>query len=116
MKLNDVDCYCRAFKLSNYIWKIVSKWNYFAKKTIGQQFVRAIDSFSSNIAEGFGRYFKKDKIKFYWYSHGSVKESLDWNEKAKVRKLLKKTDYSHILKELQLHPKEINQLIKFTRT
>jgi len=39
------------------------KWDYFAKKTVGEQFIDAVDSISANIAEGFGRYHKKDKIK-----------------------------------------------------
>ena len=71
---------------------------------------------SKPLAEGFGRYHKKDKINFYRYSYsfGSLKESLDWTEKAKVRKLLQKEDYYHILKEREELPKEINYLIKFT--
>ncbi|HUW24030.1 MAG TPA: four helix bundle protein [Patescibacteria group bacterium] len=48
------------------------------------------------------------------YSFGSLKESLDWNEKAKTRKLLTEEQYQHILRELQTLPKEINQLIQFT--
>mgnify|MGYP001602203637 CR=1 FL=1 len=40
----------------------------------------------------------KDKIKFYYYSFGSVKECLDWNEKAKTRKLISKIQYEYILK------------------
>ena len=114
LQLNDIDCYKRALSLSNYVWDIVVEWNYFAKNTVGIQFVRAIDSMSANIAEGFGRYSKKDKIKFYRYSFGSVKEGLDWNEKSKTRDLLTKKQYQHILDELQKLPKEINQLIQFT--
>ena len=114
LQLNDIDCYKRALNLSNYIWNIVIGWNYFAKKTIGEQLVRAADSISANIAEGFGKYGKKDKIKFYRYSFGSAKESLDWNEKAKTRELLTEEQYQHILKELKSLPKEINQLIQFT--
>ena len=114
LQLNDIDCYKRALALSNYVWDIVLKWEWFAKKTIGVQFVTAMDSISANIAEGFGRYGKKDKTKFYYYSFGSVKESLDWNEKSKIRKLLTEEQYQHILNELQALPKEIHQLIKFT--
>lgn len=114
LQLNDISCYKRALSLSNYVWDIVMKWDWFAKKTVGVQFVTAIDSNSANIAEGFGRFGKKDKIKFYYYSFGSVKESLDWNEKAKIRKLLTDKQYSYILKALQILPKEIHQLIKFT--
>lgn len=114
LQLNDISAYKIAFHLSNYVWDIVLRWDYFAKDTVGKQFVRAADSISANIAEGFGRYGKKDKINFYRYSYGSIKESLDWNEKAKVREFLKQEQYKYILGELQKLPKEINALIKFT--
>jgi len=114
LKLNDIDCYKRSLFLSRYVWNIIISWEWFAKQTVGTQFVRAIDSISANIAEGFGRYNKKDKIKFYHYSFGSVKESCDWNEKSKSRNLISIDQYDHILNELLKLPKEINQLIQFT--
>src|SRR3989338_6417202 len=114
LALNDISVYKISFQLSNYVWDIVVSWDYFAKDTVGKQFVRAIDSVSANIAEGFGRYSKKDKIKFYRYSYGSIKESLDWNEKARKRELLNAKEYGHILEELKKLPKEIQTLVKFT--
>lgn len=114
LKLNDIGAYKIAFHLSNYVWDIVMQWGYFAKDTVGKQFVRAVDSNSANIAEGFGRYSKKDKIKFYRYSFGSVKESLDWNEKAKTRNLITKEQYEHIYDALNKLPVELNSLIKYT--
>ncbi|MCK9351315.1 MAG: four helix bundle protein [Candidatus Paceibacterota bacterium] len=114
LALNDISAYKKSFILSNCIWGIVCSWGYFEKDTVGKQFVRAVDSISANIAEGFGRYGKKDKIKFYYYSRGSVKESLDWNEKAKIRKLIKKEEYDKIYKCLNSLSKEINTLIQFT--
>ncbi len=115
LQLNNIDCYKRSLKLSNYVWDIVIGWDYFPKQSVGMQFVTAIDSISANIAEGFGRYGKKDKVKFYFYSMGSLKESLDWNQKSKIRKLITKEQYDHILSELQVLPKEIYQLINFTK-
>lgn len=100
--------------MSNDVWELVLKGEYFAKKAIGAQFVDAADSISANIAGGFGRYHKKDKIKFYRYSVGSLKECFDWNEKAKLRKLLSEDEYKHIFSELEKLPKSINTLIKFT--
>lgn len=114
LKLNDIDAYKRAFHLSNKVWNVVISWDHFAKNTVGSQFVRAVDSVSANIAEGFGRYSKKDKIKFYRIASGSLKESFDWNEKAKYRNLISEEIYSEILKELNQLPLEINQLIKYT--
>lgn len=114
LKLNDIDAYKIAFRLSNYVWNVVLKWDHFPRRTVGEQFVTAIDSISANIAEGFGRYFKKDKIKFHWYSTGSVKEGFDWNEKSRIRQLLTKTEYDYIIGELQRLPEAINRLIKYT--
>ncbi len=115
LTLNDIDCYKRALQLSNYVWTIVLSWDWFAKKTVGAQFVSAADSISANIAEGFGRYKRQDKIHFYRISFGSMMESLDWNQKAKIRNLVTNEQYTHILKELKKLPLEINQLVKFTK-
>ncbi|MFA4830604.1 MAG: four helix bundle protein [Patescibacteria group bacterium] len=114
LQLNDIGAYKMAFHLSNYVWDIVIKWDFFAKDTIGKQWVRAVDSNSANIAEGFGRYSKKDKIKFYRYTYGSVKECCDWTLKAKVRGLISQKQYDHIMGELNKLPKEVNGLIAFT--
>lgn len=114
LKLNDISAYKKAFSLSNKVWNIVTKWKYFERNTIGSQFVRAIDSVSANIAEGFGRYTKKDKINFYRISFGSIKESCDWNEKSYIRKLLTKNEHDQILHTLNDIPRDIHELIKFT--
>lgn len=116
LKLSDIEAYREAFYLSNYVWSVVKNWDYFSKKTVGEQLVRAVDSISANIAEGFGRYGKRDKIKFYYYSHGSVKEALDWNEKSKIRELINKEEYKYIFDKLIFLPKSINQLIYYTNS
>jgi four helix bundle protein len=114
LTLNDISAYKISFALSNYVWKIIINWNYFEKDTVGKQFVRAIDSISANLAEGFGRYSKKEKIHFYRYSFSSLKESQDWNEKCKIRNLLTPEEYDYISVELLKLPREINYLIKYT--
>ncbi len=62
LSLDKVSSYNKSFELSNYIYDIVTKWEWLPKQTIGIQFIRAVDSVSANIAEGFGRKGKKDKI------------------------------------------------------
>ena len=114
LKLSDLSSYKVSFFLSNFVWDVVLRWDYYSKDTVGKQSVRAVDSISANLAEGFGRYGKKDKIKFYRHSQGSLKESLNWNEKAKTRNLISEKDYRKIFTELEKLPKEINALIKFT--
>ncbi len=114
LTLNDISSYKTAFNLSNKVWDIVLKWDFFARDTVGNQFVRAVDSISANIAEGFGRYHKKDKVKFYRYSYASAIEALNWNQKAKVRNLINTHEYELFFKSLQELPKDIHALIKFT--
>ncbi len=114
LKLNDIEAYRVSFHLSNFVWDKVMQWEWLQKKTFGAQFVNSVDSISANIAEGYGRYTKKDKIRFYRIASGSVSESLDWNQKAKVRKVITTEDYKFIFNELQKLPKAINALIKYT--
>jgi four helix bundle protein len=113
-KLNDIEAYKAAFKLSNYVWEIVSVWSNFERDTIGKQFARAVYRISANLAEGFGRYSKKDKINFYRYARASVFECLDWNQKSKARKLISTEQYKYIFQDLETLPKLINGLIKLT--
>ncbi len=116
LRLNDIEAYKIAFNLSNYIWNIIVRWDNFHKRTIGEQFVRAVDSISANLAEGFGRYGKKDKIRFYRISLGSTMEALDWNQKAISRKIIFDEKYNNIFSELQKLPKAINSLVSFTNS
>ncbi|MBU2632844.1 four helix bundle protein [Patescibacteria group bacterium] len=101
LELNDISSYKKSLALSNFVWQIAIKWNHFKKQTVGIQFCKAMDSISASIAEGFGRYGKRDKIKFYHYSLYSAKESLDWNEKSKNRNLISKKQYNYLLEELK---------------
>ena len=64
LNLEDISAYKITFELSNYVWDIVSKWNYFAKATVGKQFVEAVDSISANISEGLGDSLKRKRLIF----------------------------------------------------
>lgn len=114
IKLENLSSYKISSELSDYIWKLVSEWEWFEKRTLGAQLTEAIDSVAANIAEGFGRYHKKDKIKFYYNARASAFESAHWIKKALIRNLLSQKDFDCILNELRKLPKEINYLIKYT--
>ncbi|MCB9294221.1 MAG: four helix bundle protein [Lewinellaceae bacterium] len=114
LSLEKLNAYVIAYELSNYVWDVVQEWDSFPRWTVGKQFVEASDSISANIAEGFGRYHKKDKIRYYRYSAGSTKESLDWTKKSINRGLLNEEQASFILGKLDALPQEINHLIKYT--
>ena len=114
LRLENINAYTIADKISDYAWDLVSKWDWLNKRTLGVQFVSAIDSVGGNIAEGFGRYHKKDKQKFCYNARGSLYEAIYWTEKSKKRKLINSREYQHIVTTLNKLPKEINWLIKIT--
>ena len=93
MKFEDLEVYKLSMELSDKIWNLVIKWDYFQKDTIGKQWVRAVDSVSANISEGFGRNNFKDQRNFYYFSRGSLCESKTWLDKAMHRKLIDEDTY-----------------------
>jgi len=113
--LENLKVYQLSRELGKLVWGIVIRWDYLAKKTIGDQWIRATDSMSANIAEGYGRFFFNDTIKFYYYARGSYFESYDWFLKARERKLLSESEIEQYQKLTEQIPKEINILIKRTR-
>lgn len=114
VKLEELSSYKMATELTELIYRVVKDWTYLDQKTVGLQLIRSADSVAANIAEGFGRYHKKDKIKFFYNARGSTLETIHWIETANGRDLLSKEDYEKIIKLLRKLPKEINYLIKYT--
>lgn len=113
-KVGDLTSYKISEELSSAVYKIVKSWAYLDRQTIGVQIIRSADSVAANIAEGFGRYHKKDKIKFFYNARGSVLETAHWLETAKERGLLEAADYRRVMELSTKLPKEINLLIKLT--
>jgi len=115
MKLGDLEIYKLAREISKDAWDIYNKLDWNTKKTIGNQFICAIDSVGANIAEGFGRFHFLDKNKFNYNARASLLESTHWSELLEERN---KTDKEHaiLLKEKleKLHFK-LNNYINTTK-
>ena len=113
MKTEDLEIYNLSMNFSDKVWNIVCKWEYFAKDTIGKQWVRAADSVAANISEGFGRFTGKDSKNFYITARGSLQESKTWLVKAFRRNLISNEEYQDFIKEWDT----INfKLINFIKT
>jgi four helix bundle protein len=112
MKLEEFNVYQMAMETGEEVWKIVITWDYFAKDTIGKQFVRAIDSVAANLSEGVGRYHYKEAKNFSYYSRGSLFESKTWLTKAHNRSLIETEDYNRISADLESIGVKINNYIK----
>jgi len=110
LKVEDLEIYQMAEDLSDRIWNICIKWDYFTKYTIGKQLVRAADSISANLAEGHGRYHFKDRLNFCYYARGSLEETKSWLLKA-IRRNLITYQKTEIKKIVEILPKKLNAYI-----
>ena len=112
IRLEDLEIYKLAMEIGEIVWSVVESWEYFPKKTVGGQFVEAADSISANIAEGYGRYFYKDRKQFCYYSRGSLLESKGWATKALNRSLISQQDYDALIEKLKTLHHKLNIYIK----
>jgi len=98
-------------EMAERIWEIVLKWRYFEKDTIGKQLVKAADSISANLSEGYGRFHYKENKQFCYYSRGSLYETKTWLAKAHNRKLISDEDFASFQKENKTIAIKLNNYI-----
>jgi four helix bundle protein len=93
----NLQIYKLSEKLSDHLWKIVVRWDIFARDTIGKQLVRAGDSVGANIAEGSGRGTDPEIRRFLRVARGSLYETQHWLRRAYRRKLLTDKQVNELL-------------------
>ena len=115
--------YQLAETLADSIWRIVVKWDYLAKSTVGQQIVDAADGVGANIAEGTGRGSLRDNRRFVKIARGSLYETKHWLRRAYQRKLLTdqevcdlKPVIDELLPTLNAYFRSLNESIEKTGT
>jgi len=111
--LEKLEVYQLSETFSDDVWNIVETWDHFKKETIGKQIVRAADSISANIAEGYGRFFYKESKQFYFYARGSIQETKSWLSKCKRRKIIEESIVSSLLEKADYLLYKLNSYIKF---
>jgi len=85
------------------------------KKHIGDQFLRSVDSIGANIAEGYGRYYYLDKVRFFYNSRASHYEAFNhWLELMYEREKISETEFSSICKTAAALQIKLNNFISST--
>ncbi len=112
MKLEELKVYQLAMNVGEKVWDIVSKWDYFAKDTVGKQLVKSVDSIAANISEGYGRFHYKENKQFCYYSRGSLYETKTWLIKAHDRRLIVDDDFQYLQNDLETIAYKLNNYIK----
>jgi len=102
--------YQLAVELGEIVWQIVSKWDWLAKKTIGEQYIRSADSVSANISEGWGKFTYKDKNNYFRTARGSLMETMNWTVKSERRGIIDQEKLQKLKIIFKTLPWEINKL------
>ena len=113
MKLEDLEIYNLAMNLAEKVWCICVKLQYFEKRTVGLQLVKACDSISSNISEGWGRNTFKENRAFLYIARGSLCESKTWLTKLKNRNLITINCFNELLIEINTLGIKLNNYITY---
>jgi four helix bundle protein len=112
MELEEFEVYRLSEELSDIIWNMVNTWDYFTKDTLGKQLVKAADSISANIAEGYGRYHYKENKNFCYFARGSLEETRTWLRKSMRRGLINHSENQELFDIAQKLPRLLNSYIK----
>ena len=84
--------YKLAEEIADFLWNIVSRWDFFSKDTIGKQMVNCADGMGANIAEGTGRGSFAENRRLARIARGSLFELKHWLRRAFKRNLLSKAE------------------------
>lgn len=112
MNLEELEVYQVAMEVGERVWSIVVSWDYFAKDTVGKQFVKSADSMAANLSEGFGRFYFKENKQFGYYSQGSLYETKTWLEKAHKRRLVNDAEYGALRRSLESLAVRLNNYLR----
>ena len=99
-------------ELADEVWKIVLRWNAFAKDTVGKQIVRSADSIGANIAEGTGRHNFQDNQRFVKIARGSLNETQHFLRRAFKRNLFTPADVKKLKPLVDNLAPQLNSYLK----
>jgi four helix bundle protein len=111
MRLEDLQVYQISMDLADIVHDQIIGWDNFYKYSTGQQLLKAADSVSSNISEGFGRFHFKDHKNFLYYSRGSLFETKTWLTKAYRRKLIPHEVFNDLISRYNILGVKLNNYI-----
>jgi four helix bundle protein len=96
LELEQLEIYRLSETIADAIWKICEEWSWYNKHTVGGQLVRAADSIGANIADGYGRFSFREKVRFCYYARGSLMETKYFLKRAEVRGMITTTQLDKI--------------------
>ena len=111
---SDLIVWQKGHKLVLVIYQLTKSFPSEEKFGIISQIQRGVTSITANIAEGYERYYFKDKIRFYYNSRASLAEVQNFLFIVKDLGFIQENDFDDIFPQTTEVAKLINGLIKST--
>ena len=112
----DLETWKEGHKLVLIIYKITKSFPDEERFSLTNQLQRAMVSVTSNIAEGFSRNGKKEKVQFYYMALGSLTEVQNQLLIAKDLSYIYEKEFYRIAEQTVLVSKLLNGLIKSAKS
>jgi four helix bundle protein len=106
----------KAFNLVMVIYQLTGSFPKDEKFNLISDMRRAANSVSNNIAEGFGRYEKRDKTRFYKISRGSCYELMNQTMISCALNYVVEKEKEEIIKGYRTVIEELDSMIKSIET
>lgn len=114
-KFTDLNTWKESYKLVKLVYKYTNSFPSKETFALTSQMRRAVVSVSSNIAEGFSRRTRKEKIQFYSIAQGSLTELQNLIIISEGVGYLKDVAKNELMIQTFIVHKLINGLVKGTR-
>lgn len=114
----DLEIWQLAKQLAVKIYRLLKTFPLEEKFGIVAQTKDAVVSIAGNIAEGYGRFHFKDRIKFYYNSRGSLLETKSHLSVSKALGFINQNNrlpYGEIIKDIQVLHVKLNNYITTVR-
>lgn len=111
----DLNAWKEGHKLVLMIYETTNSFPSIEKFGLVSQMRRCVISITSNIAEGFSRKSREEKIQFYFISLGSITELQNQLLISRDLKLIKEDDFQKTAQQTIVVQKITNGLIKFIK-
>ena len=112
MKLEELEIYKLSLEISEDFWHIFLELPKQFRFSIGDQFIRSVDSIGANLAEGYGRYHYRDSMKFYYNARGSLFETKHWLNLLLKRNFITREQFEGLQVKLDSLGVKLNNFIR----
>lgn len=107
----------KSMELSKRVCKyVVSSFPIEEKYGLSSQLKRSVQSVPANIAEGYGRFYFQEGIRYCYLARGSLEETLTHLHLARELKYLSEETFQDLVNEIVIIRKLISGYISFLKT